>query len=265
MTAAPTIRIQGDDFDVGRETAAIREPGADVGAIVTFTGLRRSEDNRLATLEIEHYPGMAQAEVTRIVGEATRRWPLLEATVIHRHGKMRAGENIVLVIVASSHRQAAFAAAEFLMDWLKSSAPFWKREHHADGTVGEWVEAKASDELAMRSWDDAPDTRERQSRIGKPVARGAGRDNLPSRQERTGGTVVNPPVDALDPGTPLIDPFGRTITYLRVSVTDRCDFRCVYCMAEDMTFLPKSRAADARGARPAVHAPSSTRACASSG
>jgi molybdopterin synthase catalytic subunit len=140
-----------------------------VGAIVTFTGLCRSEDDHLAALEIEHYPGMAEAEVTRIVGQATQRWPLLGVTVIHRYGKIQAGENIVLVIAASNHRQAAFAAAEFLMDWLKSFAPFWKREHHADGTVGEWVEAKASDELAVRSWDDAPDAQEHQSPSRSPL------------------------------------------------------------------------------------------------
>ena len=169
MTAAPTIRIQRDDFDVGRETTAIREEGADVGAIVSFTGLCRSEDDRLVALEIEHYPGMAEAEVARIVGEAMLRWPLLGVTAIHRHGKIQVGENIVLVIVASSHRQAAFAAAEFLMDWLKSSAPFWKREHHADGTVGEWVEAKASDELAVRAWDGALDAREHQSPSRGPL------------------------------------------------------------------------------------------------
>jgi molybdopterin synthase catalytic subunit len=102
MTVVPTIRIQRDDFDVTRETAAIRGQGADVGAIVTFTGLCHSENDRLVALEIEHYPGMAEAEVTRIVGEATRRWSLLGVTVIHRHGKMRVGENIVLVIVASA-------------------------------------------------------------------------------------------------------------------------------------------------------------------
>ncbi len=183
MTATPTIRIQRDDFDVARETAAIREQGADVGAIVTFTGLCRSEDDRLAALEIEHYPGMSEAEATRIVGEATRRWPVLGVTVIHRHGKIPVGENIVLFIVASSHRQAAFAAAEFLMDWLKSSAPFWKREHHADGTVGEWVEAKVSDELARRFWDDAPDAQEHQSPSRSPLREPP--EGLTSRQSET--------------------------------------------------------------------------------
>jgi molybdopterin synthase catalytic subunit len=169
MTAIPTIRIQRDDFDVARETAAIREQGANVGAIVTFTGLCRSEDDRLAALEIEHYPGMAEAEVTRIVRQATLQWPLLGVTVIHRHGTIQAGENIVLVITASSHRRAAFAAAEFLMDWLKLSAPFWKREHHADGSVAEWVEARASDELAVRSWDGAPHDQEHQPTSGGPL------------------------------------------------------------------------------------------------
>lgn len=183
MTTAPTIRIQREDFNVERETAAIREQGADVGAIVTFTGLCRSEDDRLVALEIEHYPGMAEAEVTRIVGEAMLRWPLLGVTAIHRNGKIQVGENIVLVIVASSHRQAAFAAAEFLMDWLKSSAPFWKREHHADGTVGEWVEAKISDELAMRSWDDAPAAREHQYPSRDPLREAP--EGLTSRQSNT--------------------------------------------------------------------------------
>jgi molybdopterin synthase catalytic subunit len=182
MKAAPTIRIQSEDFNVERETAAIRGQGADVGAIVTFTGLCRSEDDRLAALEIEHYPGMAEAEVTRIVGQATQRWPLLGVTAIHRNGKIQAGENIVLVIVASSHRQAAFAAAGFLMDWLKSFAPFWKREHHADGTVGEWVEPKASDEVAVRSWDGAPYAQEHQSPSRRPL-RGAP-EGLTSHQSR---------------------------------------------------------------------------------
>jgi hypothetical protein len=107
---------------------------------------------------------------------------LLGVTAIHRHGKIQVGENIVLVIVASNHRQAAFAAAEFLMDWLKSSAPFWKREHHADGTVGEWVEAKLSDELAVRSWDCARNAQEHQ-----PPSRSLLRDapeGLTSHQSR---------------------------------------------------------------------------------
>jgi molybdopterin synthase catalytic subunit len=180
MTAAPTIRIQREDFDVSGETAAIRGQAADVGAIVTFTGLCRSEDDRLAALEIEHYPGMAQAEVTRMVGEAMLRWPTLGVTVIHRHGTIQVGENIVLVIVASGHRRAAFAAAEFLMDWLKLSAPFWKREHHSDGTVGEWVEARASDELAVSSWDCAPNAQEHQPASRSPLRKVP--EGLTSRQ-----------------------------------------------------------------------------------
>jgi molybdopterin synthase catalytic subunit len=126
---------------------------------------------------------MAEAEVTRTVGQAMQRWPLLGVTVIHRHGKIQAGENIVLVIVASSHRRAAFGAAEFLVDWLKSSAPFWKREHHADRTAGEWVEAKVSDELAMRSWDDAPHAREHQSPSRGPLREAP--EGLTSRQSET--------------------------------------------------------------------------------
>ena len=156
------VRVEEAAFDPGAELTGFSARTGGAGAVVSFTGVARA-DGATEALEIEHYPGMAEAEVTRIVGQATRRCPLLGVTVIHRHGKMRVGENIVLVLVTSSHRRAAFAAAEFLMDWLKSSAPFWKREHHADETVGEWVGAKACDELAVRFWDDAPDAQEHQS------------------------------------------------------------------------------------------------------
>ncbi len=112
---------------------------------------------------------------------------LLGVTVIHRYGKILVGENIVLIIVASSHRRAVFAAAEFLMDWLKSPAPFWKREHHADGTVGEWVEAKASDELAVRAWEDAPDAQEHQSLTKSPLREvPEGRTSRQSKSELEG-------------------------------------------------------------------------------
>src|SRR3954469_13920336 len=131
------IRIQAEDFDVAAETAAVAQICADIGAAVAFTGLCRDEGGRLAALELEHYPGMAEAEVARVVAEAARRWPLGGATVIHRFGRIAPGENIVLVATASSHRRAALAAAEFLMDYLKTQAPFWKREHLVDGTAGE--------------------------------------------------------------------------------------------------------------------------------
>ena len=150
MTA--TIRIQAEGFDAAAETAALTQGRADMGAVVAFTGFCRDEDGRLAALELEHYPGMAEAEIARIAAQAERRWPLLGLTVVHRFGLIRPGEEIVLVLAASSHRRAAFEAAEFLMDYLKTHAPFWKREHLKDGTVGSWVEAKDQDDRAMARW-----------------------------------------------------------------------------------------------------------------
>ena len=152
MHAAPTIRIQREDFDLAAEVDALTAGRTDVGAVVTFSGLCRDEGGRLAVLELEHYSGMAEAEIGRIAREATERWPLTGLTAIHRFGHIKPGENIVLVVAASSHRQAAFEAASFLMDYLKSRAPFWKKEHHADGSEGAWVEAKDSDEDAARRW-----------------------------------------------------------------------------------------------------------------
>src|ERR687897_1832766 len=143
----PTVRIQAEDFDVAAEIAKMTRGRADVGAVVTFSGLCRDEEGRLAALELEHYPGMAEAEISRIAEEALRRWPLSGITAIHRFGKIAPGENIVLVVAASTHRQAAFEAASFLMDYLKSRAPFWKKEHRSDGSVGDWVAAKDSDDL----------------------------------------------------------------------------------------------------------------------
>ncbi|MDG4878102.1 molybdenum cofactor biosynthesis protein MoaE [Mesorhizobium sp. WSM4935] len=154
MTGAvvPAIRIQREDFDVAAEIAGLTKGRADIGAVVTFSGLCRDEQGALSALELEHYPGMAEAEIGRIAAEATERWPLQGLTVIHRHGKIVPGENIVLVVAASSHRQAAFEAANFLMDYLKSRAPFWKKEHRADGTEGGWVEAKEADDRAADRW-----------------------------------------------------------------------------------------------------------------
>ena len=154
----PTVRIQAEDFDVATEIAALGEGRSDVGAVVTFTGLCRDEGGRLAALELEHYPGMAEAEIARVVEEARGRWPLSGITVIHRFGKIRPGENIVLVVTASAHRRAAFEAAEFLMDYLKTRAPFWKREHLGEGSVGAWVEAKEEDTAAAGRWRPAPGT-----------------------------------------------------------------------------------------------------------
>ena len=148
----PAIRIQREDFDVAAEIAGLTKGRADIGAVVTFSGLCRDERGALSALELEHYPGMAEAEIGRIAAQALERWPLQGLTVIHRHGKIAPGENIVLVVAASSHRQAAFEAANFLMDYLKSRAPFWKKEHLADGTQGGWVEAKEADDEAADRW-----------------------------------------------------------------------------------------------------------------
>ncbi len=150
--AVPTVRIQTEDFDVAAEIARLSHNRGDVGAVVTFSGLCRDEAGVLAALELEHYPGMAEAEISRIAGEAMERWPLIGLTAIHRYGKIKPGENIVLVATASAHRQAAFDAANFLMDYLKSRAPFWKKEHRADGSAGSWVDAKETDEAAAIHW-----------------------------------------------------------------------------------------------------------------
>ena len=146
----PVIRIQREDFDLAAEIARLSGDG--VGAVATFTGICRDEAGRLAALELEHYPGMAETEIGRIAIDAAERWPLLGLTIIHRIGLIRPGENIVLVAAASTHRQAAFHAAEFLMDYMKSRAPFWKKEHLADGSSGSWVEARETDEEAVARW-----------------------------------------------------------------------------------------------------------------
>jgi molybdopterin synthase catalytic subunit len=150
MTAI-IVRVDAGPFDLAAEAERLKRlPGA--GAVVTFTGVCRDEGGRLATLELEHYPGMAEAEIQRIAGEAAARWPLLGVTVIHRFGKIAVGDDIVLVATASSHREAAFAAANYLMDYLKTSAPFWKKEHPKVGAPGEWVAARAEDDDAAGKW-----------------------------------------------------------------------------------------------------------------
>jgi molybdopterin synthase catalytic subunit len=148
----PVIRVQREDFDIAAESARLTQGRSDVGAVVTFAGLCRDEGGTLAALELEHYPGMAEAEITRIAKQAAERWPVTGLTVIHRFGKIAPGENIVLVVASSAHRQAAFDAASFLMDFLKTRAPFWKKEHRKDGTTGEWVEAKDVDDKAAERW-----------------------------------------------------------------------------------------------------------------
>ena len=148
----PVVRIQAEDFDIAAEVTKMAAGRTDIGAIVTFTGLCRDEGGRLAALELEHYPGMAEAEIGRIAREAARRWQLTGLAAVHRHGRIAPGENIVLVVAASSHRRAAFEAASFLMDFLKTRAPFWKREHLADGSLGDWVEARREDDEAETRW-----------------------------------------------------------------------------------------------------------------
>ena len=151
MTAA-TIRIQQADFDVAQEIAALGNGRTDVGAVVSFSGICRGSENGepIAALTLEHCPGMAEAEIGRHADEALSRWPLQGLTIVHRFGRIAPGENIVLVVTASSHRQAAFEAAEFLMDYLKTSAPFWKREESRKGTS--WVEARDHDDDAAARW-----------------------------------------------------------------------------------------------------------------
>jgi molybdopterin synthase catalytic subunit len=147
-----TIRLQREPFDVAAETAQLTRGRTDIGAVVTFTGICRADEagEPIAALTLEHYPGMAEAEIARHVEEASAHWPLLGVTVIHRYGRLEPGDAIVLVATASSHREAAFAAASFLMDYLKTRAPFWKEVEKASGKT--WVEAKAADDAAAQRW-----------------------------------------------------------------------------------------------------------------
>jgi molybdopterin synthase catalytic subunit len=155
-----TLRLQKEAFDTAAEVAALTRGRSDVGAVVTFTGVCRADENGepIAALTLEHYPVMAEAEIACHVEAACARWPLLGVTVIHRHGRILPGELIVLVVTASSHRQAAFAAAEFLMDYLKTRAPFWKQVEKASGNA--WVEAKAADDGAAERWSSPPPQRD---------------------------------------------------------------------------------------------------------
>jgi molybdopterin synthase catalytic subunit len=155
-----SIRLQHEPIDIAVEVAKLVGAGNDVGAVVTFTGICRSDENgeAITALTLEYYPGMAEAEIARHVEEAYARWPLIAALVIHRYGRITPGETIVLVATASRHRQAAFAAAEFLMDYLKTRAPFWKQVETAGTTA--WVEAKAADDEAAERWSVPPPRRD---------------------------------------------------------------------------------------------------------
>jgi molybdopterin synthase catalytic subunit len=144
------IRVQTEDFDIGAEITALKEGRTDIGAVVSFTGTVRDTDGTVSEMTLEHYPGMTEKELERIEQEAHARWPLQASLVVHRVGTLKPGDNIVLVVTASAHRDAAFEAAKFVMDALKTSAPFWKRE---SGPMGShWVEAKARDESAAARW-----------------------------------------------------------------------------------------------------------------
>ena len=153
------VRVQREDFDLGAEVKRLTSSRTDIGAIVTFTGTVRG-DNRdaaagVAAMTLEHYPGMTEDELARVEAEAAARWPLQASLIVHRVGTLRPGDNIVLVVTASAHRQAAFDAAAFLMDYLKTRAPFWKKELDADGRE-RWVEARESDDAAAERWVARP-------------------------------------------------------------------------------------------------------------
>ena len=152
MNTITNVRIQSEPFDVATEAAKITRGRTDAGAVVTFTGICRGDENGqpIAALTLEHYPGMAEAEIERHVAEAASRWPLIGVTVIHRYGRLVPGEDIMMVVTVSSHRAAAFEAADFLMDYLKTRAPFWKQVEKTDGKI--WVEAKTADDAAAGRW-----------------------------------------------------------------------------------------------------------------
>lgn len=144
------VRVQREDFDLGAELALLRAGRTDIGALVSFSGLVRDLDGRLEGFELEHYPGMTEKALRAIEAEAQARWPLRASLIIHRYGPLAPGDQIMMVATASAHRAAAFAAAEFLMDYLKSRAPFWKKERTGEGA--RWVDAREEDEEALARW-----------------------------------------------------------------------------------------------------------------
>jgi molybdopterin synthase catalytic subunit len=148
-----SVRVQREDFDVGAEIARVGKDGRDVGGIASFVGIVRAGEGKdaIGAMTLEHYPGMTEKELERIEAEALSRWPISASVIIHRYGRLEPGDNIVLVVTASRHRQAAFEACEFLVDWLKTKAPFWKNEETADG--GKWVDARETDDAAAARWN----------------------------------------------------------------------------------------------------------------
>ncbi len=155
----PIVRVQAEDFDAGRELDALTRGRTDVGALASFVGLVRdvSGESAVRSMTLEHYPGMTERSLEEILREAAARWDLLDTLVIHRIGPLAPGERIVLVGVTSAHRGDAFAACEFIMDYLKTRAPFWKREDTPEGS--RWVEARASDDSAAGRWERPVDSR----------------------------------------------------------------------------------------------------------
>jgi molybdopterin synthase catalytic subunit len=156
------IRVQREDFDPGAEMAALTKGRTDIGGLAAFVGLVRemiggqaaddasAGETRIDAMTLEHYPGMTEKKLAEIEAEANRRWPLQASLIVHRYGRLLPGERIVLVVTASAHRQAALESCQFLIDWLKTEAPFWKLEESAGGA--DWVEARASDEAAKQRW-----------------------------------------------------------------------------------------------------------------
>lgn len=147
-----TVKVQSEDFDVGMEIGRLTQGNVDIGGLACFVGLVRdmAGDEKITAMTLEHYPGMTESKLAAIEAEARERWPLDASLIVHRHGRLAPGEPIVLVVCASSHRDAAFDAARFLIDWLKTRAPFWKLEEGGDGA--NWVEARDDDAAAARRW-----------------------------------------------------------------------------------------------------------------
>jgi molybdopterin synthase catalytic subunit len=149
-----SVSVQNEDFDLGREVATLTGGNLDIGAVVSFVGLvRDTSDGKLLSMELEHYPGMTEKALADIEQAAQERWSLTASKVIHRFGNLPTGAQIMMVATASPHRKDAFEAAEFLMDYLKTDAPFWKKEHFKDGA--NWVESKAHDEKAKDRWSSS--------------------------------------------------------------------------------------------------------------
>lgn len=151
MQPITKIRVSHEDFDVSEELAKLQRPERKAGAAVTFTGIVRSDDG-VTAMHLEHYPEMTEKSLAKIIEKARARWEIEDVVVIHRVGELKAGDRIVLTVVTSAHRREAFEASEFIMDWLKTEAPFWKKEMTAEG--GRWVDARESDELAKSRWGD---------------------------------------------------------------------------------------------------------------